>query len=229
LNAGRTCLATVLFCLFLVPTASEAKSLPTLGQPWSQNQQGYGEIKPRRIFNGGDPTGLVMHIHWKHWGAKRAWGWGTGIFVWPGTSVAEGIRARARVVAFHLGTCHGAPAYDAVQWFYPGYDETFHPGLHINDCSGRYAGFGYHPRHCRSFGIGRGAFAYEVTTLHLSCRHARTLVASSPAARYAFGGGRFIHRHFYCGTTGMYEGEPPAIFDCARDLRSVTFDVAFGD
>ena len=223
-----SCLAVfVLFMLSLMAPAGVAKEPKlTLGQPWSPYQDGYGEVKPRRVFNGGDPTGLVTHIHWKHWGAKQAWGWGTGIFVWPGTSVAEGIRARARIVAFHRGSCHGAPAYDAVQWFYPHYRETFHPGLHINICSGQYRGFSYHPRHCRSVDLSRGERAYEVTTLHLSCRRARKLIASSPAPRYASRGGRFIHRRFYCGTTGMYEGEPPAIFSCALDLRSVTFDVA---
>jgi hypothetical protein len=209
--------------------AAGRASAPTLGQPWAPAQNGYGEVRPRRVFNGGDPTGLVMHIHWKHWGAKRSWGWGTGIFVWPGTSVAEGIRARARIVAYHLGQCHGVRSYNAITWFFPRYRQKFHPRQHINDCTGRYMGSGYHPTHCRSVNIGRKARAYEITTQHLRCRQARRLIATSPAPRYAINGGRFIHRGFYCGTTGWYADEPPAIFSCGLDVHDVTFDLAYGD
>jgi hypothetical protein len=42
-----------------------ASALPRLGKATSQYQRGYGKVRPRTIFNGGDPTGLVRHIHWR--------------------------------------------------------------------------------------------------------------------------------------------------------------------
>src|SRR5690242_5464978 len=45
---------------------------PTLGTTWAPSQQGYGEVRPRVIFNGGDPTGLVQNISWTSWGGEQA-------------------------------------------------------------------------------------------------------------------------------------------------------------
>ena len=36
--------------------------------------KGFGQVKPRTIFYGGDPTGLVCYIHWRNWGAPTALG-----------------------------------------------------------------------------------------------------------------------------------------------------------
>lgn len=212
-------IATMLLC----PPVSIAAL--ALGESRSPTQVGYGETHPKTIFNGGDPTGLVTHIHWRHWGAKKAFGWGRSIFVWPGTSVAEGLSARARIVAFHRGMCNEVPSYNAVEWFFPTYHQSFAPGQYSGTCSGEYSGFRYHPSHCRAVDITRQSRAVSVTTQHLSCRRARRVIASSPAQRYAVSGGRFIHRRYYCGTQGWIEGEPPAIFECALDRHSVVFEI----
>jgi DNA-binding beta-propeller fold protein YncE len=37
---------------------------------------GWGTVKPTRIFNGGDPGGIVYGIRWQHWGQTTAIGWG---------------------------------------------------------------------------------------------------------------------------------------------------------
>jgi hypothetical protein len=74
---------------------------PRLGRPWGPYQIGYGTVRPTRIFNGGDPTGEVTHIHWADWGSSQAIGEGDAEYVWPGTSVASnGDTSGARVVAF---------------------------------------------------------------------------------------------------------------------------------
>ncbi len=37
---------------------------------------GWGKVEPSTIFNGGDPSGLVTHIHWTSWGDSVATGRG---------------------------------------------------------------------------------------------------------------------------------------------------------
>lgn len=38
--------------------------------------RGFGTVKPRKIFNGGDASGLIKKIHWRHWGSSVARGRG---------------------------------------------------------------------------------------------------------------------------------------------------------
>jgi hypothetical protein len=230
LHSGRgavVAVVTVIAVLALLPGAAIAGGgSPVLGQTSGPNQRGYGEARPSVIFNGGDPTGFVGGIRWSHWGAKRATGWGYGLFVWPGLAVAEGQRAKARVVAYHLGTCGGVRSYNAVQWFFPRYGQRFHPGEGGSICAERHPHFsGYHPRHCANLALSRFSEASSITALHLSCRRAKTLIRTSQVRRYAISGGRFRHRGYYCGSSGWGGGEPPALFQCALDLRSVTFEV----
>lgn len=40
--------------------------------------KGFGRVKPREIFYGSDPTGLVCDIHWHSWGGRVARGTGVG-------------------------------------------------------------------------------------------------------------------------------------------------------
>jgi hypothetical protein len=197
-----------------------------LGNSFGPNQDGYGEPHPRRIYGGGDPTGLVIHIHWKHWGSKRATGWGRGFFVWPGLAVAEGVPARARVVAFHLGTCEGHASYNALEWFFPRYHQHFHRGIAGSICfHNGHVRDNYHPRHCGGLNVTRLTRATSITTLHMSCRAARRLIRTSQSSRYAVGGGRFRHHGFYCGSMGWGEIGPPSIFECALDQHSVVFEI----
>jgi hypothetical protein len=216
----------------LIPAAGIAshadhRSRVVLGNSSGPSQDGYGEAHPRRIFNGGDPSGLVMHVHWKHWGSRRATGWGTGLFVWPGLAVAEGFRARARVVAFHLGTCEGHAAYNEVEWFFPAYHQRFHQSLGGQICSEHrhHLRSSYHPRHCGAVNLTHGTRAISITTENMTCRAGRRLLRGSPSQRYAVPGGRFRHRGFYCGSMGWEETEFPSIFQCALDQRSVTYEV----
>src|SRR6516165_11242986 len=100
-------------------TGSQQPALPTLGRPAGvfAHGAGFGEVRPARIFNGGDPTGLVTQIVWTSWGGPRAVGTGTSDYVRPSQSVATGSQQRAIVVAFSLGSCHGKRMYRAVEWY----------------------------------------------------------------------------------------------------------------
>src|SRR5689334_14125566 len=72
------------------------RTLPCSTGPY---QKGWGHVRPSVIFNGGDPTGLVEHIHWTTYGDTRAVGHGIGDWVWPGVSVAGGsVRTPAVIV-----------------------------------------------------------------------------------------------------------------------------------
>jgi hypothetical protein len=101
--------ATVLLACAL-PTALGSTPPPVLG--WKAafpNGKGFGAVKPRMVFLGGDPTGEVSSITWHHWGRGRTVGFGRG---WcPGRSVASGHPCLAALHVSGLGTCHGRRAY----------------------------------------------------------------------------------------------------------------------
>ena len=68
------------------PTAPPTPGvLPTLGRQTElfTGGVGFGEVKPRGIFNGGDPTATVTDITWKSWGGPQAIGTGTGYYAGP--------------------------------------------------------------------------------------------------------------------------------------------------
>ena len=121
-------------------TSATPTTPPTLGQlagVFAQGQ-GFGQVEPAKIFNGGDPTGLVTHITWQSWGSRRAIGSGTAEYVGPNQSVATGKPKPATVVAFHLGMCDGKLMYQAVEWYFPGEGQSFDPTHYENICTGSY-------------------------------------------------------------------------------------------
>lgn len=126
-----------------VPPASPPTSpagVPTLGQPAGVfvHGQGFGRVKPTKIFNGGDPTGLVTHVTWSSWGGARARATGTSDYVGPNQSVASGRPETATVVAFDLGSCGGKLMYRAVEWYFPQHGQSFNPHQYENICTGSY-------------------------------------------------------------------------------------------
>jgi hypothetical protein len=73
---------------------------------------GFGTVKPKEIFNGGDPSGLIQDISWRHWGSSSATGTGkTSIFKPGGGYYPELVGAQLK--ASNLGHCtaHGPLAY----------------------------------------------------------------------------------------------------------------------
>lgn len=104
------------------------------------NSRGFGEVRPATVFNGGDPTGLVMHITWSSWGGNTAIGAGVSDYVGPNQSVATGTQEKVRIVAFDLGTCRGKLMYRAVEWYFPQHGQNFNPSQYEDICTGSYVG-----------------------------------------------------------------------------------------
>src|SRR5438270_557935 len=45
--------------------------------------EGWGTSHPAKVYNGGDPSGLVKEIQWTSWGGKTAIGYGLGYIFKP--------------------------------------------------------------------------------------------------------------------------------------------------
>ncbi|HTS95726.1 MAG TPA: hypothetical protein VMI33_03825 [Streptosporangiaceae bacterium] len=121
------------------PAPAAAVTLGQLAGDFAQGT-GFGQVKPAKIFNGGDPTGLVTHVVWSSWGGARATATGTSDYVGPNQSVAQGTEETATVVAFNLGSCDGKLMYRAVEWYFPQHGQSFNPGVYENICTGTYVG-----------------------------------------------------------------------------------------
>jgi hypothetical protein len=117
-------------------------AVPVLGQPAGTftHGQGFGDVRPTTVFNGGDPTGLVTGITWSSWGSSTATGQGTSDYVGPGQYVATGTQETVTIVAFDLGTCDGKLMYQAVEWYFPQHGQRFNPSQYENVCTGSYVG-----------------------------------------------------------------------------------------
>jgi hypothetical protein len=93
-----------------------AAAVPVLGFKHAfPNGTGFGVVKPRVVFLGGDPTGEVTKLSWHGWGKARPIGAGEG---WcPGKSVAAGHPCAASLHAYNLGRCHGHRAYRTMAFY----------------------------------------------------------------------------------------------------------------
>jgi len=91
-------------------TATASASAPTpvlgsktyLGMP---DSLGWGKVKPKEIFNGGDPSGDVRSLTWKGWGSKTTYGRGQGNIFKPagGYYPPVGVELRASGLS-HCGS-----------------------------------------------------------------------------------------------------------------------------
>lgn len=76
---------------------------------FAPNGRGFGRARPRIIFNGGDPSGYVDHIHWHSWGHRVAKARGLNAIFRPGGGYYSR-RVWIKLRASHLGRCHpGGP------------------------------------------------------------------------------------------------------------------------
>jgi hypothetical protein len=82
-------------------------------------QIGFGHVRPRTIFLGGDPTGLVCRIHWLTWGGRFAIATATALDVVGHQTTAQGKWAPAVIVLSHLGSWQGRSAYLRYSWSFP--------------------------------------------------------------------------------------------------------------
>jgi hypothetical protein len=118
-------------------------AVPVLGRRaglFGYNSRGFGEVRPATVFNGGDPTGLVMDITWSSWGGSTAIGTGTSDYVGPNQTVAGGTQEKVTIVAFDLGICGGTLMYQAVEWYFPQHGQKFNPSQYEDICTGSYVG-----------------------------------------------------------------------------------------
>ena len=91
--------------------ALAASGTPTLGSNLGVPTHGFGQVKPKTVSLGGDPTGTVTKLHWKSWGAAVALGTGRGFYDPAGLPTAESVPATVTLTASSLGTCKGHRAY----------------------------------------------------------------------------------------------------------------------
>lgn len=72
--------------------------------------EGWGSERPEIIYNGGDPSGLIAHVHWSTWGGAVARGHGQHAIFKP----RSGYYHRpvvAQLKAKQVGRCEGRSAY----------------------------------------------------------------------------------------------------------------------
>jgi len=126
-----TCIAA----LILIPSGLAAPSaVPVLGSAHAfQAGKGFGAVKPRTVFLGGDPTGLFKSLTWTGWGKSKSTGHGKGYYPPPGKPTADAVQVPVVLVASSLGSCKGHLAYRrmAVSFEYKGHME---PGSTLGIC-----------------------------------------------------------------------------------------------
>jgi hypothetical protein len=107
----------------IAASASSARvRTPVLGQKGFgvPSATGWGTYKPTEFFNGGDPSGHVGAITWRHWGHRAATGTGRGVIFMPKGGYYPG-SVEVDVRAFDLGHCtsSGPLAYKRLDVRYP--------------------------------------------------------------------------------------------------------------
>jgi hypothetical protein len=103
----------LLMPVILTLVAAE-ESQVTLGSSkfYAPISRGFGTVRPKEIFNGGDPSGHVTNITWDSWGGAEATGHGmNAIFKPAGGYYAT--QVRIDLSARNVGTCPGEshPSY----------------------------------------------------------------------------------------------------------------------
>ena len=99
-------------------TSADAVDEPVLGSPahLAPAGKGWGKAHPRHIFNGGDPSGEVAKLAWRHWGEATATGRGVTWLLRP----EGGYHARPGKIVLRaegLGSCpDGTSAYTRLEF-----------------------------------------------------------------------------------------------------------------
>ncbi len=206
-------------------------SVPTLGvKSFSRTGAGFGQVRPRRVDYGGDPTSFVTNVKWRTWGGARAVGHGRALWVWPGWCVAcGGVELPATVVAFGRTTCQGHRAYAYVEWFFPSRGQSFNRRLAGSNLCG-----GTPPPippgkelKCGSVRLRSARASHiEMFDSPISCAAARQFVAHSGAGRYLNRNARFSLDGWWCGSELSMDFGGVQTFACQRgDFTNVTFEL----
>ncbi|HTW18655.1 MAG TPA: hypothetical protein VME70_00405 [Mycobacteriales bacterium] len=117
--AAGACATLVIAPATALAAGSTTAQTPVLGvhHSFGPDSKGWGTARPKTLFNGGDPSGDITHIHWTSWGGKTAHGRGKNSVVKPaGGYYHKQVTIRLR--ATDLGTCKssGKRAYRHL-WF----------------------------------------------------------------------------------------------------------------
>ena len=96
----------------LLASRTVGASITTLGSASfaAPHGEGWGTAHPAKIYNGGDPSGLVKEIQWTSWGGRTATGYGLGWIFKPGGGY-YGRPVLVELRAQGLGHCGSQPAY----------------------------------------------------------------------------------------------------------------------
>jgi hypothetical protein len=216
-----------------VQAAQVAHAEPTLGLLtglFAQGGVGFGQVEPREVYNGGDPTGLVTSITWHGWGQAQAVGAGRGTYVAPGQAVAAGKIEPVRIVAFDLGTCNGRYMYAAVEWYFPQHGQAFNGTQFEDVCIGAY----YPPQTGPYVDGGASVLTLNGTPGSLTGSVAVTTTrGKAPQRLFSFhgrasiggqltlvSGGPFENGHTFTGTWGTLD---VILSGCASYLRSAAY------
>jgi hypothetical protein len=113
--------------------ALAASAAPTLGSHIGVPTKGFGQVKPKTVSLGGDPTGTVTKLSWKSWGKPVAVGTGSGFYVPQGQPTADAVMATVKLKASSLGTCKGHNAYKRISFTFE-YKGKSHPGSSFGIC-----------------------------------------------------------------------------------------------
>lgn len=108
-----------------IATTQTSASEAVLGRVWGPDQQGYGEVRPVDVYNGGSLSGLVENIVWQNWGGEQATGSGVSRNVDKSSGVANAPIEPVTIVGFDLGDCEGTFMYRSLVWFFPDSGATF--------------------------------------------------------------------------------------------------------
>jgi hypothetical protein len=95
------------------PAATVARG-PVLGSKSFAGPRGvgWGTYRPREIFNGGDPSGMITSITWTGWGNPTATGYGKGWIFKPGGGYyANAVTVELRADTLGHCTAAGPAAY----------------------------------------------------------------------------------------------------------------------
>jgi hypothetical protein len=123
--------------LILIPAVASASrpAVPVLGSAHAfPAGTGFGTVKPKTVYFGGDPTGKFTNLTWTGWGSAKSTGKGKGYYPPPGKPVADAVRVPVTLVASSPGSCNGHLAYRrlAVTFVYKHRNEK---GVTRNICS----------------------------------------------------------------------------------------------
>jgi hypothetical protein len=135
LLAGLTLAATlILSSAGSAAPAARMTAVPLLGSSRvAQTGAGFGRVKPRTVFLGGDPTGYFKDVTWHAWGKAEAIGHGTGYYPPPGQPVAAAVHVPVLLRASSLGACDGHLAYRRVKISFE-YRGHIEPGVTLGIC-----------------------------------------------------------------------------------------------